>query len=358
MRWTIMRSYRPPLTISTTAASAQPMPVTCHGRSRSPRTIRASSTVLAGYSEDSVTTMLSGPCRVASRYRALASMSITPAKMTSAVTCAGIRRDRPPAIAMTAKSVVETVRATSSGHMPAVDPAWANDRRNTPIAIPATSAVPTPDWRLRGNPGSPAPGCVPPCCWLTSTIETIPSAMPATASGIGRSPSNTDPTAQAGGGSPQHISPRGRRVGQEGHDQREHDQPGGLGEQDDGDGTGAPGREAAGEVGGAVEHCGADRQEVRHLFLSGRRTVPARGGPLEQQGALARIAGKRRGTLELGARFGEATELVEQIATHGGQQVVSLECRLRRQRIDDFEAGCRTERHRQRHRPIEVHDGS
>src|SRR2546422_1594602 len=120
--------------------------------------------------------MLSGPCRVASRYRALASMSITPAKMTSAVTCGGIRRDRPPAIASTAKSVVETVRATSSGHMPAVDPAWANDRRNTPIAIPATRAMPTPDWRLRGNPGSPAPACVPPCCWLTRTIETIPSA--------------------------------------------------------------------------------------------------------------------------------------------------------------------------------------
>src|SRR5438309_3893308 len=29
---------------------------------------------------------------------------------------------------------------------------------------------------------------------------------------------------------PIYISPRGRRVGQEGHDQREHDQPGGLGE--------------------------------------------------------------------------------------------------------------------------------
>src|SRR5438094_6077673 len=158
------------------------------------RTIRASSTVLAGYSEDSVTTMLSGPCRVASRYRALASMSITPAKMTSAVTCAGIRRDRPPAIAMTAKSVVETVRATSSGHMPAVDPAWANDRRNKPIAMPEASAVPTPDGRLRGDPGSACWGCAPSCCWLTSTIETIPNAMPATASGTGRSPSNTETT--------------------------------------------------------------------------------------------------------------------------------------------------------------------
>jgi len=54
--------------------------------------------------------------------------------------------------------------------------------------------VPTPDWRLRGDPGSACWGCAPSCCWLTSTIETIPSAMPATASGIGRSPSNTETT--------------------------------------------------------------------------------------------------------------------------------------------------------------------
>ena len=54
--------------------------------------------------------------------------------------------------------------------------------------------MPTPDGRLRGNPCSACWGGAAPCCWLTSTIETIPNAMPATASGTGRSPSNTDTT--------------------------------------------------------------------------------------------------------------------------------------------------------------------
>ena len=39
------------------------MPAICSALRRSPSTVRASSTVLAGYKEDNVTTMLNGPYR-------------------------------------------------------------------------------------------------------------------------------------------------------------------------------------------------------------------------------------------------------------------------------------------------------
>ena len=91
-------------------------------------------------------------------------MSIAPARIARAVTGAGIRMDRPPAIAMMAKRDTETRRATSSGHMPASDPVCANERRKKPIAMPEASAVPKPDRRLRGDVGAADWACVPPCC--------------------------------------------------------------------------------------------------------------------------------------------------------------------------------------------------
>ena len=56
------RAYGPPLTIRSTAASAQPTPVTCQGLSRSPKTTRASSTVVTGTVRQSMTMMRRG-CR-------------------------------------------------------------------------------------------------------------------------------------------------------------------------------------------------------------------------------------------------------------------------------------------------------
>ena len=54
-------------TISTTATSAHAIPTPCSALRRSPRMTRARITVLAGYSEDSVTTTLNEPYRVAMR---------------------------------------------------------------------------------------------------------------------------------------------------------------------------------------------------------------------------------------------------------------------------------------------------
>ena len=51
----------PELTMSATARTAHATPVTCHPLRRSPSTIRARVTVLAGYSDDRVTATLSGP---------------------------------------------------------------------------------------------------------------------------------------------------------------------------------------------------------------------------------------------------------------------------------------------------------
>ena len=66
------------------------MPAVCSPLSRSPSTVRASGTVLAGYKEDNVTTMLNGPYRDANSYSGLASMSRTPPATAMAVTFDGM----------------------------------------------------------------------------------------------------------------------------------------------------------------------------------------------------------------------------------------------------------------------------
>src|SRR4051812_20097966 len=101
-------AHHPLLTINTTAARAQPTPEICSLVRRSPRTIRASSTVLAGYNDANVTTMLSGPTRPASRYRALASMSLAPPTSARPAMDWGIRSEILPARAIVTKSATET----------------------------------------------------------------------------------------------------------------------------------------------------------------------------------------------------------------------------------------------------------
>src|SRR5216684_2962425 len=87
-----------------------------------------------------------------------------------------------------------------------------------------------------------------------------------------------------------------------------------------------------------------------------RRSVRAGGGALEQELALARVARQRSRALALSTCLVEAVELGEEIATHGRQQVVALERRLRDQRVDERESRGRTECHGDRDRTIELHD--
>ena len=51
-----------------------------------------------------------------------------------------------------------------------------------------------------------------------------------------------------------------------------------------------------------------------------------------------------------------ATELGEQVAAHARQQVVAAERRVVDQRIDQLEAGRRSERHADRDRAIQIDD--
>src|SRR6267378_803688 len=64
----------------------------------------------------------------------------------------------------------------------------------------------------------------------------------------------------------------------------------------------------------------------------------ARGSALEQQRALAGVARERCCPLELGPRFLDAAELGEEIAPHGGQQMIIRECGLGQERVGDLEA--------------------
>lgn len=52
----------------------------------------------------------------------------------------------------------------------------------------------------------------------------------------------------------------------------------------------------------------------------------------------------------------EAAELEEKVAAHAGQKVVGLEGRLRGERVDELETGCRTEGHGERDRTIQLDD--
>jgi hypothetical protein len=75
---------------------------------------------------------------------------------------------------------------------------------------------------------------------------------------------DADSAGQAGDAAPEQIGLGGRGLGQQRQNQYQQGQPAELRENEDRDGTGAPGGEAAGEIGGTIEQGGADRQEVDH----------------------------------------------------------------------------------------------
>ena len=79
-------------------------------------------------------------------------------------------------------------------------------------------------------------------------------------------------------------------------------------------------------------------------------------GTLEQQLALAGVAGQRGGALELVARLLRAADLDEQVAAHARQEMIALERRLGGQRIDEVEAGCGTDGHRYRDGAVQLDD--
>src|SRR5438067_767594 len=99
------------------------------------------------------------------------------------------------------------------------------------------------------------------------------------------------------------------------------------------------------------------RYLVVRLYSSRSSAWFSCAGALEEQFALAEVARERRRPLELRARLVETAEPGEEVAAHARQEVVALERRLRGQRIDELEARRRPERHRERDRPIQLHDG-
>ena len=78
---------------------------------------------------------------------------------------------------------------------------------------------------------------------------------------------------------------------------------------------------------------------------------------MKKQRALARIPREGRRALELRACFVKSADLLEEIAPHARQEMVPPKCRLRSQRIDELEARCWTERHRNSNGTIQLHDG-
>src|SRR5437667_4019111 len=87
------------------------------------------------------------------------------------------------------------------------------------------------------------------------------------------------------------------------------------------------------------------------------RSARVRGGALEEQLALPCVPGERCRALALRPCFVETAELRQEVAAHARQEVVAPEGRLRGQRIDELEARCRTECHRDRDRAIQLDDG-
>src|SRR5919199_2816162 len=96
---------------------------------------------------------------------------------------------------------------------------------------------------------------------------------------------------------------------------------------------------------------------VLRLYSSRSSAWFSRAGALEEQFALGDVARERRRPLELRAGLVETAEPGEEVAAHARQEVVALERRLRGQRIDELEARRRSERHGERDRPIQLHDG-
>ena len=80
---------------------------------------------------------------------------------------------------------------------------------------------------------------------------------------------------------------------------------------------------------------------------------PSRGGAIEEQFVLPRVAGEQCGALEFHARLLEAPELLEEITAHARQQVVVLEEGVRCQSIDQIKARFWPESHAHRDGAIE-----
>src|SRR6266516_1739541 len=80
-------------------------------------------------------------------------------------------------------------------------------------------------------------------------------------------------------------------------------------------------------------------------------------GAFEEQGALAFVVGERCSTLELLTCLVQAAELGQEVAADAWQEVVTLQRRVRGERVDELQARGRAERHRERDRAVQLHDG-
>src|SRR2546430_5897147 len=80
------------------------------------------------------------------------------------------------------------------------------------------------------------------------------------------------------------------------------------------------------------------------------------GGAPEKQVTLADVLRERCRALEFRARLVGAAEFFEQVTPRARQEVIRLERGLRHEPVDELEPRCRTERHTDRDRAIELND--
>src|SRR5262245_65049009 len=91
------------------------------------------------------------------------------------------------------------------------------------------------------------------------------------------------------------------------------------------------------------------------LAVRRSRARRAGGGAVEEDGALACVAGQRGGALELGARLLVAAEPGQQVAADAGQEMVAAQLRPAGQRVDELEAPLWAEGHGDGDRAVELH---
>src|SRR5262249_15252671 len=144
-RW--LRSASPvkgkahPRTMSTVAARAQAMPAICQPVRRSRRMRRARIMVVAGKSDERVTTPGSGPSRTAKRYRAWAPKSKMPHSAAILAIGRGMRRSSSRKRARPPKRDTVTTFIARSGQAPASCGVWARARKKTPQPTPEARGV-------------------------------------------------------------------------------------------------------------------------------------------------------------------------------------------------------------------------
>src|SRR5690348_2983972 len=93
------------------------------------------------------------------------------------------------------------------------------------------------------------------------------------------------------------------------------------------------------------------------LNIPVKLVVGARCCPVEEKLAFAGILRESCRTLELCLCFGKAAQLEKEVSANAGQQVVSLERRLRSERVNELEARGGTKRHRDGNGSIQLHNG-